>query len=144
MVVKVLLLEHFTINISLKNFSKSSAILNIGGIINITYLDKKKLIAFDVGPGNSLIDDLMIYFYNKNIDKDGKIAFKGEKNDNLINIYKKDCFFKLNYPKSLDREYFKKYFSKLIQLKKENAICTATIMSIESIILGINLLKNKN
>ena len=127
----------------LRKFSSSSAIINLGGIANISYVDKKQLIAFDVGPSNALIDDLMIFFYKKFYDKDGKIAFKGEKNKKLIDIYKKDSFFKLQYPKSLDREYFKKYFDQLKKIKNEDAISTAAIMSVEAILLGIKIL-NKN
>ena len=46
-------MELFIINIFLDKFSSSSAIINLGGIANISYVDKKKLIAFDVGPSNS-------------------------------------------------------------------------------------------
>ena len=58
----------------LKKFSSSSVIINLGGIANISYANKEKLIAFDVGPSNLLIDDLMMYFYKKSYDKYGKIA----------------------------------------------------------------------
>ena len=126
----------------LNNFA-STAIINLGGIANICYADKKKLIAFDLGPANLLIDDLMYYFYKQNYDKDGKKAFKGEIDKKLIDIYKKDNFFKLNYPKSLDREYFKSYFNKLKILKKNNAILTASMMTVEGINLGLKLINKK-
>ena len=50
-----------------------SAIINLGGIANICYSHKKELIAFDLGPGNVLIDDLMYHFYKKNYDKNGAL-----------------------------------------------------------------------
>jgi len=124
----------------LKNFSPSSIILNLGGIANISVINKKKLIAFDVGTANALIDDLMYHFYKKNYDKDGKIAFKGRINKEIIYKYISDSFFKLRYPKSLDREYFNKYFKQLTKIKVEDAICTASMMTIEGILLGIKIL----
>ena len=72
----------------------------------------KDLIGFDTGPGNSIINDLMSKFFNKNFDKDGKIAFKGKILNKLINQIMEDDFFKLSYPKSLDRQYFNHYFKK--------------------------------
>ncbi|PPR53053.1 MAG: Anhydro-N-acetylmuramic acid kinase, partial [Alphaproteobacteria bacterium MarineAlpha5_Bin6] len=123
----------------INKFSKKSAILNIGGISNITFIQDNELIAYDIGPGNSLIDDLTYNFYNKNFDNKGHYAFKGKCNKKIIEKFTKDPFFKLNYPKSLDREYFKKYYKSLKKLEKNDSICTATKMTIEAILLGIEL-----
>ena len=79
----------------------------------------------------------------KNYDQKGNKASKGRLDKKLIDIYNKDPFFKLNYPKSLDREYFKKYFKQLKKLKKNNAIHTASIMTIICIDLGLKILKKK-
>ena len=46
-----------------------SIILNIGGISNLTYWDGKKLIGFDTGPGNALMDDYSSAVFDKNFDK---------------------------------------------------------------------------
>ena len=127
----------------LNKISKSSAIINLGGIANICYANKNSLIAFDVGPANLLIDDLMKINFKRNFDLNGKHAFKGIVNTKLINNFKNDIFFKKNYPKSLDREYFKRYFSYLEKLEKYNSICTASTMTVEAILLGIKLLNKK-
>ena len=127
-------------NYILKNFLPSAIILNLGGIANISVIYREKLIAFDVGTANVLIDDLMYHFYKKNYDKDGKIAFKGKINQQIIDKYKNDSFFKLQYPKSLDKEYFKKYLNLLKKIKMEDAICTASMMTVEGILLGIKIL----
>ena len=127
----------------LNNYSSPAAIINLGGIANISYSHKKELIAFDLGPANVLIDDLMQHFYKKNYDKNGNKAIKGKLDKKLIDFYKKDNFFKLNYPKSLDREYFKKYFNQLKKLKNNNAIHTASMMTIVCIDLGLKLIKKK-
>jgi len=76
----------------LNKIAKNAAIINIGGVSNITYVKNKKLIAFDIGPGNSLIDDLMFNFYKKNFDKNGNNAYKGKKNNKLIQEFKKRIF----------------------------------------------------
>ena len=127
----------------LQNFKKKSAIINIGGITNITYCDKNKLIAFDIGPGNSIIDDLSFYFYKNFYDKDGQKAFKGKIDIDFIKKYKNDLYFKLKYPKSLDRNYFHKYTSDLKNIKNIDAISTASKMTVESIILGLKILNKK-
>ena len=127
----------------IKKISTKCAILNIGGISNISFIKNKKLTAFDFGPGNTLIDRLMFYFFNKHFDKNGNFAFKGKINNKIINEFMKDSYFKLPNPKSLDKEYFKKYYKKLKKLKNYDAICTASIMTIEAIIEGIKLSNKK-
>ena len=68
-------------------------ILNIGGISNITSVNKsKEMISSDVGPGNCLIDQWIRLNSDKLIDKDGLIARSGKIN---ISILKKalDSFY---------------------------------------------------
>ncbi len=77
----------------LDKISKSSAMINLGGIANICYTNKNSLIAFDVGPSNLLIDDLMKINFKKNYDLNGKHAFKGTVNKKLINNFVNDIFF---------------------------------------------------
>ena len=52
-------------------------------------------------------------------------------------------FFKQKYPKSLDRNYFILFFKELIKYKANDDIHTASMMSVYSIISGLNLLKHK-
>jgi len=127
----------------LKNFSKSTAIINLGGIANISFLKNNKIIAFDLGPGNCLINDLMLYFYKKNYDKDGRFAKFGKKNIKILNAYINDDFFKLSYPKSLDREYFSKYFNLLKKIKNSDSIKTASLMTVECIFITIKKIINR-
>tara|TARA_B100000029_G_scaffold498040_1_gene566345 strand:+ start:1620 stop:2711 length:1092 start_codon:yes stop_codon:yes gene_type:complete len=118
------------------NFLENSAILNIGGISNLTFI-KKKLIAFDVGPGNCIIDDICMKYFKKNYDKNGKIAFKGKTNHKIIKLFEKDIYFKKKYPKSLDRDYFSRYLNILNNIKKNDSVNTAANMTIKSIIIAI-------
>ncbi len=120
----------------LKLFKKKSIILNLGGIANFSIIVNNNIYSSDIGPANCLIDDLCNYFYKIKYDKNGINASKGNVNKMIINNFKKDPFFKKNFPKSLDRNYFKKYFKRLIKIKRNDAICTATYM----IFLGIEKL----
>lgn len=91
------------------------ALLNIGGISNITILKKgcslEEVIAFDTGPGNVLIDLLVKKFYRKSFDRDGEIAFNGKINNELFQkILKYDKFIKLKPPKSTGRERYNEEF----------------------------------
>lgn len=100
-------------------------LINIGGIANLTYLekntDKDDLIAFDSGPGNMLIDGLMREFFNQQYDKDGKIAESGNFNNLLFyQLLNYDNYFKMIPPKSTGREYYGNEFVKFIISKSKN------------------------
>jgi anhydro-N-acetylmuramic acid kinase len=50
------------------------AIINIGGISNITYLKNNKLFATDIGPGNCLIDSWINHYFDFRFDENGKFS----------------------------------------------------------------------
>ncbi|MGB0574439.1 MAG: anhydro-N-acetylmuramic acid kinase [Hyphomicrobiales bacterium] len=87
------------------------AIVNIGGISNITYLNGENIEAFDCGPGNCIIDDLSKEYYNIQFDDKGKIASSGKIDHDFVNSILSDEFFNKRPPKSLDRNYFHKYLT---------------------------------
>ena len=62
--------------------------INIGGISNLTYVFNKKIKAYDIGPGNCLLDSWISYFA-KNTKKDlnGSISKKGKVNISMINSF---------------------------------------------------------
>jgi len=102
--------------------SKIRAIINIGGIANITYLNpiENKVIGFDTGPGNTLLD---VWYQKYNTDKsnlydtDGDFAKSGKVNHELLNIFLDDPYFYLSPPKSTGREYFnQQWLNKYIQV----------------------------
>ena len=62
-------------------------IVNIGGITNVTYLNRGNIFATDVGPGNCLIDKWMKFFFDKDFDKDGKIALEGKVNQKIADNF---------------------------------------------------------
>lgn len=94
---------------------KNRALLNIGGISNITVLHKNSkqhdVLAFDTGPGNMMIDLLMKKFYKKEFDKNGEVASSGKINDDLfIALITQDSFIEAAPPKSTGREYYGEEF----------------------------------
>ena len=53
------------------------AVLNVGGVANVTYVDGGDPIACDTGPGNALIDDFMRARTGAPLDRDGDQAARG-------------------------------------------------------------------
>ncbi len=127
----------------LDKINLNACIINLGGISNITYSNKKSLISYDLGPANAIIDDLCKFFYKKNYDKGGFYASKGKLIKNILYEFNKDKYFKKKYPKSLDRDYFNLFFKELIKYNANDAIYTASIMTIDAIVNGLKLLKKE-
>jgi anhydro-N-acetylmuramic acid kinase len=83
------------------------AILNIGGVANVTYVGRDgTLLAFDTGPGSALIDDWMLRNTGQVMDNDGATAAKGKADDDVVRFYLSQSFFGQAPPKSLDRNAF--------------------------------------
>lgn len=82
-------------------------LVNIGGISNITYVPGKgDPIAFDTGPGNTLIDQWVSREGGVAFDAGGAIASKGGVIATVVDAYLDNPFFAKPRPKSLDRNDF--------------------------------------
>ncbi len=83
------------------------AVLNIGGVANLTYIDGgAELIACDVGPGNALIDDFVRLRSGSPFDGDGRAAAAGRVDEDAVARILAHPFFARRPPKSLDRNAF--------------------------------------
>jgi anhydro-N-acetylmuramic acid kinase len=82
------------------------AVLNVGGVANVTFVDGGDPIACDTGPGNALIDDFMRARTGAPLDRDGDQAAKGRVDETFVKRVLDDEFFNRPYPKSLDRNAF--------------------------------------
>jgi len=81
--------------------------LNIGGVANVTYIEKNlPVIAFDTGPGCALLDDWIFKHSGKHFDDDGGIASDGKVDKVLLKKLLSDPYFNKKPPKSLDRQHF--------------------------------------
>lgn len=121
-------------------------ILNIGGIANVTNVDKnEKINSTDIGPGNCLIDQWIQSKTNKNFDKDGKIAVSGKRNKLILNKALKEWKKKYSKKNSLNRSYDTKDFDLKLFKKLSLSDGAATITEYTSIIISryINLLPKK-
>ncbi len=87
------------------NLKAPFAILNIGGVSNVTWIGKNAgdILAFDTGPGNALMDDWMQKHTNDRYDQDGNVAASGQPHAKMIKLWLDHTYFQRNPPKSLDR-----------------------------------------
>lgn len=90
---------------------KSRAIINIGGIANITYLPKaydqqSVVLGFDSGPGNMLIDAWTKQHLHQDYDADGAWASTGNVNEPLLRKMLDEPFLAVSPPKSTGRDLF--------------------------------------
>ena len=84
---------------------KKTAVVNIGGMANISVLDEQ-VKGYDTGCGNVLLDSWCQKHLGKSYDKDGSWARSGELNESLLKEFLSDEYFAKSYPKSTGREYF--------------------------------------
>ena len=93
---------------------KNSIFINIGGVTNITIIDDNNISACDVCFGNALANDLISLLQKDlSFDKDGILSHNGSLIKTLQQTLLSDNFFKINGTKTLDRNYFHKYFDLL-------------------------------
>ena len=89
----------------LKKQSSDTALVNIGGIANITYVEET-LLGYDIGPGNCLVDAWCQKKLNKPYDDKGHWARTGKLNDQLLKRLLNEPYFYLEPPKSTGKELF--------------------------------------
>ena len=82
------------------------AVLNLGGVANITYLDGETIVAFDTGPANGLIDDWVAGETGARFDAGGGLAAGGHIDQSVLGAMLDNPWFDLPPPKSLDRADF--------------------------------------
>jgi len=91
---------------------ESRVALNLGGIANVTWLpssgDPDAVIAFDVGPANSLLDGVVASLSDgrERFDRDGAHALAGRIDEALLAELLDDDFLRLPPPKSTGRERY--------------------------------------
>jgi anhydro-N-acetylmuramic acid kinase len=92
-----------------RNMLKPLVVLNIGGVANLTWMGEgdEDLIAFDIGPGNGLIDDWVRMKAGLSWDEEGKLAAQGYVHEELLNQWIFHPYFAQKPPKSLDRKAFR-------------------------------------
>lgn len=93
-----------------RSTSNDRAIINIGGIANITYLpsnSESEVIGFDTGPGNTLSDYWVNRHKGATWDENGNWAQSGNIIDDLLDtLLRKEPYFQQAVPKTTGTEYF--------------------------------------
>ncbi|WP_448379371.1 anhydro-N-acetylmuramic acid kinase [Fervidobacterium sp.] len=90
-----------------------TAVLNIGGISNVTVINKDgDLIAFDTGPGNCLIDLVCQKHFHVRYDVNGELSSKGNLYETLLKILLEQdkTFIEKRPPKTTGREIYNEDF----------------------------------
>ena len=123
----------------LRHPDRTRMIVNLGGISNVTYLPPKNdietVIAFDTGPGNMVLDALMVHLTKgrQTMDRGGCTAAKGLVDEPLLRQWLRHPFFRRRPPKSTGREEFGSAFMSGIlsaarrrRISREDLLATAT------------------
>lgn len=125
------------------NKEESIVVVNIGGIANISVIDKQgKILGFDTGPGNVLIDLWAFKHTGKLYDEDGAWAKSGVVHHRLLDVLLNEPFLKMVPPKSTGRDLFNEVWlnQKLAHfdyIPLENVQATLTAYTVQTIVNAI-------
>lgn len=111
--------------------------LNLGGVGNLTWVDPRKadpaqdgaLLAFDTGPANAPVNDLMAERRGLSYDKDGALARQGRVEEGALELFLDEAYFRKMPPKSLDRDDFALMLDLVRELSDADAAATMTGMA---------------
>ena len=130
---------------------RGRAVLNIGGIANVTIIPKaaqpRSVVAFDTGPGNMVIDALVHHFTKgrRAYDAEAEVASRGHLLPALLDTLLAEPYFRQAPPKSAGREqYGKAYVDEILawgrrhRARPEDLVRTATILTALSIAGALN------
>jgi anhydro-N-acetylmuramic acid kinase len=130
--------------------SRGRVLQNLGGIGNLTAIPPNakpaQVLAFDTGPANMIIDQLMQGLFKKNFDASGKCAARGRVIEPVTASMLRHRFFLAPPPKTAGREQFGfDYAQRFLAVCQkagagaEDTIATATALTAESVRLGYSL-----
>lgn len=92
----------------LQSAGETRAVVNIGGMANVTVLAAEGTAAsgFDTGPGNALLDAWSARHLRQAVDEGGRWGAGGQVLQPLLQGMRSDPYFQRRPPKSTGREYF--------------------------------------
>lgn len=117
------------------------AFLNLGGVGNITWVnpacdvpaDPAALLAFDTGPANAPMNDLMRQRQGLGYDANGDIAAQGRADADIVAGFMKHPYFGKAAPKSLDRDAFSGLAQPVMTLSDADALATLAEAVVSSV-----------
>ena len=129
-----------------RNGTTNRAVLNVGGIANLSALPAGKaaqsVIAFDTGPGNMVMDQLMEHLTAgaQRYDCDGRMALTGKADQAFVDELLADPWYVQPAPKSTGRERFGGRFARRFLdrgLSAADTLATAACFTVRSILFGL-------
>ena len=127
--------------------TRGRVLQNLGGIGNLTALPPNagplQVVAFDTGPGNMVIDQLMQQLFGKRFDRGGKTGARGTVIKPVVSARLREPFFAARPPKTAGREQFGgDYAIRFLEACRkaggspEDAIASATALTAQSVALA--------
>ena len=119
---------------------------NIGGIGNLTAIPPRampdQVIAFDTGPGNMVIDAVTERLFERPLDRNGRLAAKGDPIEAVVRRLLRHSFFNQKPPKTAGREQFgRDYVRELLRLCRRadhhDIVATATALTARTIGIAV-------
>lgn len=120
------------------------AFLNLGGVGNFTWIDPLAdepdapgaLLAFDTGPANAPVDDLVRHRLGRPHDEGGRLAASGKANGQIVRDFLAHPWFSRLPPKSLDRNEFHALSEAVRELEDADAAATLTAAAVAAVLKG--------
>lgn len=130
-----------------RHAKRGRVLQNIGGIANMTAIPPgatpDQVLAFDSGPGNMVIDALMLELYRKPFDAEGAVAASGAVLEAVLERALRHPYLRKSLPKTAGREQFGREFAakflvdcRAVSKRRQDAIATATELTAASIAQG--------
>lgn len=119
------------------DLAKPMAVLNIGGVSNITWIGADEILAFDCGPGNALMDDFVHSRTGEPYDAGGRLAASGRADEVRVERWLSHAYFSLKPPKSLDRDAWS--HAEVCDLGDADGAATLLAFTVRSIDRGLSL-----
>lgn len=121
------------------------AFLNLGGVGNLTWVDPSAarpeddaaLLAFDTGPANAPINDLMWTRRGQERDEGGALAATGQVHQDMVDGFLGHSYFLRIPPKSLDRDAWGALATAVADLTDADAAATLTACAAQSVAAGL-------
>ena len=112
------------------------AVLNLGGVANVSWLGAGDPVAFDTGPASGLLDAWCEQTIGESFDRDGALASRGQADDAALARLLDHPYFALPPPKSLDRWDFS--LDPVRDLSPEDGAATLTAFTARTVASAIS------
>lgn len=121
------------------------AFLNLGGVGNLTWVDPRitdpaapgACLAFDTGPANAPLNDLLCQRRGVDCDAGGALAAQGRVEPSVVARLLSQAYFMKMPPKSLDRNDFGWLLAAVGGLSDADAAATLTAAAVQSAVRGM-------